>query len=1377
MEHDPINLLVSVFQEVLQRLPEREPQRNDIDKPPVYSGKDEEDLDAWIYKMTQYMTIRRISNSEMLRRIPSFLDKLALGWYRQLQEDIEVGHKHTLESWDDFEQEIRRNFEAPNLQQEVRTKLKRLRQGDSVRQYIFGFRSLLAKVTDMSEDDRIHYFVSGLKEDTRAECDYKAPRTLSEAIIIAQNFDHSKFGRNIKQNRSQLHPRLYTRFTSDDNTQNELDLSSPPQQVVPMELSALSNQRMKPSSKRKYCSFHKSNSHNTAECKAIKKSNPSIPSGSSNLIENYLNQINGTSGNLTVLSGLLNNRPAKFLIDSGSTHDHIAEKFVSDTDTAVSEIPTKAVSLADGSIKKCNQVAKYIPVAIGKFRDQVTFRVLPLQNYDAILGRPWLFRHNPRIDWRENTVELNSENGMVLLKTTAKPCVQSLFDPFADTEQQEIEELFLIGICAVNEIVSDTPIRKPIKDLIQKHASLFEEKLAALPPKRSVEHAIDLIPGASPIAKPGFRMSPKELDSLKAELDDQLDKGFIRPSQSPWAAPVLFAKKKDGSLRLCIDYRGLNSVTVKNRYPPPRTDELFDRLQGATVFSKLDLTNGYYQIRVKQGDIPKTAFRTRYGNFEYLVMPFGLTNAPATFQATMNDIFKSLLDQFVVVYLDDILVFSKNEDEHVEHLSEVLTVLAKNKFQVKLSKCQFLCDSIVFLGHIVSAQGIHVDPEKTIAIENWPAPTNLRQLQSFLGLVGYYRKFINNFAGICRCLFNLLQKDTKFQWGPHEEHAFSHLKRRITSAPILKLPDFGKKFYVTTDASGSSIGGFLSQEYDEQLLPIAFESRSLSAPEKNYAVHELEALAIIYCFKKWRCYLEGSQTVVKTDHKSLKHLLTQPQLSRRMARWVEYLAQFNFEIEYLAGKENVVADALSRLAVINEEDASALKDWPEDLIPVLAGGEYPKELKKDEVERLEKERSNFSYDGEKLFRLIDGQPVPYVSFEFRADLVNRYHKTQGHLGLSGLYEIFSSRFWWPGLKGDIRKWLKYCSSCQLSSTPHYTNNEQLHPLSTKYIEPFSRWGIDFIGPLPLTPRKNKYIITAVDYCTKWPIARAVEDCSAEAAARFLEQEIISQFGMPEEIVSDRGAAFSSAILKNFLNNFRVKHLMTSAYHPRTNGAVERLNGEIGRTLRKYCIHDKTLWDEYIAQTMLALRIRLHSSTGYSPFYLVYGRNARIPGDVTIPNLEDEERDHVGNRLNQLERVSQITKNAKEKLELTRQKMKNSFDKSVKPLDLKTGDYVLLRNEAVKKLEPHWFGPYEIIETHLNGTVALQDTKGRKLQSRIHKNRLKLAHMDTLTANEPGLVAKRGWKWDKGLKRKNTGSSVASLLTRGECDESPYLTHE
>jgi hypothetical protein len=411
-------------------------------------------------------------------------------------------------------------------------------------------------------------------------------------------------------------------------------------------------------------------------------------------------------------------------------------------------------------------------------------------------------------------------------------------------------------------------------------------------------------------------VSGPELVELKKQIDEMLEKGYIRPSTSPWAAPVLFVEMKDGTKRMCIDYRALNEVTIKNKYPLPRIEDLFDQLRGASVFSKIDLRSGYHQLRIRPSDIPKTAFITKYGLYEYTIMSFGLTNAPTFFMYLMNSVFMDYLDKFVVVFIDDILIYSQSEEEHVEHLKMVLQRLQEHQLYAKLSKCEFWIHEVLFLGHIINQDGLAVDPKKVADILNWKAPKDVRGIKSFIGMAGYYRRFIEGFSKIARPMTALLAKKVEFKWTQKCQEAFEELKDRLTTAPVLVLPDVHKPFSIYCDASYTELGCVLMQEG----RVVAYSSRQLKNHERNYPTHDLELAAVVHALKTWRHYLYGQKCDIYTDHKSLKYIFTQSELNMRQRRWLELIKDYELEIHYHPGKANVVADALSRKSQVNMMD-------------------------------------------------------------------------------------------------------------------------------------------------------------------------------------------------------------------------------------------------------------------------------------------------------------------------------------------------------------------------------------------------------------------------------------------------------------------------
>lgn len=457
------------------------------------------------------------------------------------------------------------------------------------------------------------------------------------------------------------------------------------------------------------------------------------------------------------------------------------------------------------------------------------------------------------------------------------------------------------------------PTAKPwVKELQQEFADVFvDPPPPGLPPERDYGHTIPTEPGHVPPFRPMYRLSPLELRETKEQLARFIEQGIIEPSKSPYGAPILFVPKPNGrGLRLCVDFRALNSLTIKNRYPIPGIDDLLDAISGAGYFTSIDLTSGYHQIRISEEDVPKTAFRTPFGHYQFKVLIEGLTNAPATFQTVMNDVFKPYLRDFVVVYLDDILVYSKTEADHKRHLRLVLEKLREQRFYACLQKCEFAQPEIKFLGHIVGAEGVKVNPAKIAAVNDWPRPTNVHQVRSFLGLANYFRKFIQGYAKLAVPLTNLTKAVNPFVWSPECQQSFDGIKWALTHAPVLASPNEKIPYEVVSDASGLGIGAILMQNG----RPIAYESRKLSGAETRYTTGEQELLAVVYALQTWRCYLEGVKFLLITDHKPNTFFQTQPILSRRQARWSELLQRFDFDWEYRAGRTNV-ADPLSRCPV------------------------------------------------------------------------------------------------------------------------------------------------------------------------------------------------------------------------------------------------------------------------------------------------------------------------------------------------------------------------------------------------------------------------------------------------------------------------------
>ena len=621
------------------------------------------------------------------------------------------------------------------------------------------------------------------------------------------------------------------------------------------------------------------------------------------------------------------------LVDPGATHSFASKHFLDRSQIKTQPLEGRMrVSLPAGDPLFSDRVVRDSRVLIGGQEFPTDLVALDMRDFDVVLGMDWLSRHRATLDCYKKEVNFHRpEKFEVKFRGIRRELSSNIISAMA------VQRMLRKGCQGYLAYVVEKGKEGTMVDeipVVREFPDVFPDDIAGLPLDREVEFTIDLIPGTEPISIPPYRMASAELIELKAQLEELLSKGFIRPSISPWGAPVLFVKKKDGSLRLCIDYRQLNRIIIRNQYPLP--NELFDQLQGSRVYSKIDLRSRYHQLRVQESDVPKTAFRTRYRHYEFLVMPFGLTNTPA-FMDLMNRVFQPYLDRFVIIFIDDNLVYSGSSEEHSKHLRIVLQTLRERQLYAKLSKCQFWLDKVAFLGHVISVEGVSVDPQKIEAVVNWKPPKNVSEIRNFLGLVRYYRKFVEGFSKIAAPLIKLTRKDVKYDWVDACQQSFEELKDRLTSALVLVFPNGRDGFVVYSDASRQGLGCVLMQ--NDRV--IAYASRQLKKHEENYPTNNLELAAVVFALKIWRHYLYGVPCRIFTDHRSLQYIFTQKELNLRQRRWLELIKDYDCTIEYDPGKANIVVDALSRR--------------PESSLSHMRSGYLPLMIKlKEEIEKGKK---------------------------------------------------------------------------------------------------------------------------------------------------------------------------------------------------------------------------------------------------------------------------------------------------------------------------------------------------------------------------------------------------------------------------------------
>ncbi|KAJ0908417.1 putative nucleotidyltransferase, Ribonuclease H [Helianthus annuus] len=991
---------------------------------------------------------------------------------------------------------------------------------------------------------------------------------------------------------------------------------------------------------------------------------------------------------------LINHVYASCLFDTGADKSFVSLEFESLLKCKRSKLPKSfAVEVANGKTVKVNSVLSNCSLILNDHTFSIDLIPMQMGSFDVIVGMDWLRRVRAEVVCSEKFIRLPLPNGDSLHVYGEKPsqglklmsCIK------ANKCLRKGTFAFLAHIVEKKDkgpSISDVPVVRDFPDV-------FPEDLPGPPPARSVDFRIDLVPGATPVAKSPYRLAPSEMQELSSQLQELLNKGFIRPSTSPWGAPVLFVKKKDGSFRMCIDYRELNKLTIKNRYPLPRIDDLFDQLQGATCFSKIDLRSGYHQLRVLKEDVPKTAFRTRYGHYEFVVMPFGLTNAPAVFMDLMNRVCKAYLDRFVIVFIDDILIYSKTQAEHEQHLRLILELLHTEHLYAKFSKCEFWLQEVQFLGHTVNKLGIHVDPAKIEAVKNWVAPKSPSEIRSFLGLAGYYRRFISNFSKIAVPLTSLTQKERPFVWGPEQEESFQTLKDMLCNAPILTLPNGNDDFVVYCDASNLGLGCVLMQR-DKV---IAYASRQLKIHEKNYTTHDLELGAVVFALKIWRHYLYGTKCVVFTDHKSLQHIFNQKELNMRQRRWVELLNDYDCEIKYHPGKANVVADALSRKTHVQSIRCFQLVH---DLQNRIRNAQYTSVNEGNLYNEMQcgAENSLVSKpDG--ILYYLNRIWIPNRD-DLRNFLMKEAHNTKYsiHPGADKMYHDMRTSYWWPGMKKDIATFVSKCLTCSKVKAEH----QRPSGLLEQPIIPVWKWesiAMDFITKLPRTTAGHDSIWVVVDRLTKsahfLPIR---EDFKVEKLAKVYMKEIICRHGTPIDIISDRDARFTSRLWETFQSAMGTKLNLSTAFHPQTDGQTERTIQTLEDMLRSCVIDFGGNWDSYLPLAEFSYNNSYHTSIQMAPFEALYGRKCRSPiswheigqAQITGPELIQKATD----------KILQVRDN----LLKARNRQKSYADKGRKPMEFETGDNVLLKVSPWKgvvrfgkkgKLAPRYVGPFKILE--------------------------------------------------------------------------------
>ncbi|GFU16572.1 retrovirus-related Pol polyprotein from transposon 412 [Trichonephila clavipes] len=844
--------------------------------------------------------------------------------------------------------------------------------------------------------------------------------------------------------------------------------------------------------------------------------------------------------------------------------------------------------------------------------------------------------------------------------------------------------------------------------LFQEFEDVFSRNSSDIGHTTVTQHRIDTAD------HPPIKQHPRRLPFAKQEevgtlLREMQENDIIEPSSSPWASPIVLVRKKDGSTRFCVDYRKLNDVTKKDSYPLPRIDDTLDTLSGHKWFSTLDLKSGYWQVEIHPEDREKTAFTSGQGLWQFKVMPFGLCNAPATFERLMETVLK---------------------------------------------------------------EGVRTDPEKVSAVKNWKRPENLRELRSFLGLCTYYRKFVKGFSNIARPLHKLTESKQKFQWTKECEDSFLQLKEALTSSPILIYPQPDKPFILDTDASNESVGAVLSQEIDGQERVVAYWSKCLSKPERNYCVTRKELLAIVKAIEHFHHYLYGQKFLLRTDHASLTWLMNFRNTEGQVARWIQRLNEYYFDIRHRKGSSHGNADALSRrpcpencrhcsrvetkydyaIRQITTSTATPPDPWSDEKVreDQMADPDI-----KPLIEFMESSSNKPSWQDISAYSPTTKQywalwnslhlrnGVLYRKFEsedgktFRWQLVlprsripevlKELHgsPTGGHFGVMKTLHRVRERFFWGKVRADVEQWCKSCDACSARKGPKIRSRGKLHRYNVG--APFERIAFDILGPLPRTASGNKYLLVVMDYFTKWPEVYPIPDQEAPTVAEAVVQHWISRYGVPLQLHSDQGRNFVSAVLKGVCELLGIDKTKTTPLHPQSDGMVERFNRTILNNLSLMVSKNQQDWDQKVPLFLLAYRSAVHETTGYSPSQMLFGRDLRLPCDLLFgrpPDTPSSPEEYVQNLQARFEDVHNL---ARERINLRTEKMKTRYDTKATGHQFKEGDKVWFYNPTRRKglspkLQSHWDGPYTILKIINDVVIRIRKSTNSKPRV-VHYDRL------------------------------------------------------
>ncbi|CAM2727912.1 unnamed protein product [Rotaria socialis] len=1103
----------------------------------------------------------------------------------------------------------------------------------------------------------------------------------------------------------------------------------------------------------------------------------------------------------------------QLMLDTGANRTFISQKALNSIRSSkiINQIQ-REVFLADGY----TSIMVYGEVDLSFIMNNIrtSIRALIVKNLcvNCILGMDYIIKYKLIINTVNRTITIGVKNyrlaipmanrEKIIFNSISTSPLMSIGIPVTKTKLSDIH------IDQLVEHINDYEQQNQIKKALILYNKLFDTRKPVIA-SNVKPHEIKTIDHPPPTSK-AYYSTPHKQEAMHQIIQELLQSGLIRKSYSNYAAPAMLVPKKDNAWRMVVDYKKLNSITIKDNHPLPNMEQTIQILGGGyQFFSKLDMKSGFWQVPIKEEDKHKTAFITPDGLYEWNVLAQGLKNSPPSFQRLMLDLL-SPCRQFALVYIDDIVIFSCTFEEHVKHLIQVLSILSSHNLQLNSSKCFILHRQIDYLSHTISQFGVKPNKEKIQAIMNLREPTTLAAANKFLGGMSWYRKFLPQFASVAAPIIsvtNLTKPNRKkFVWGPPQRGAFLQLKQLLISQPLfLQFPNDDYPIILTTDASKVGLGGTLQQVINGETKNLYYHSQITSAIERRYDPIELEALAIWACFRRMRSYLLGRSIIIYTDHCPLCNMMNKSVKNRRVDRISMLLQEYNIEkIIHIKGQQNCLADYLSRNPIQSEpeeifeedygistlfnEEPPVLASVSVDTHPVIgavvtrsmkkqyfqrtteldkSSSSIVKEIDSSSLEQL-KESSNQSqvnldtcnqFDIKQIkseqdkdfiiqkkvkevqqnptrgaFVLHDGLLYKLMPMNLRSitklkllyipssmvnSLLKAYHSDplSGHFGIRRTYYKLKNKYWWPTMKQSIAQFIKSCLPCQQYNVSRLKKPGLLCPIETP-AGPFQLIGIDYCGPFKRTPRENQYVLCITDYFTRWVIAVALPDCTAQTTAQTIFTEYICRYGVPMSILTDQGTHFKNQLMESMARLIGYNHILSTVYHPQTNGMVERFNATFVPQLAKLQDRENNNWDEYLQSIVFAYNTGVHAATQYSPFQLQFGRDPHMPTDTTSNYVFYRPSDYYNQLKKSLQLIQQY---ARDQSNYSHKNNKKYYDKNRSNPHYEINEKILIRIHGLRsKLDPQFTLTPKIVIQKQHPTYWVRDQMNDQI-TRVHVN--------------------------------------------------------